>query len=73
VPQAKLCYSIDSCCQALDLGKSTFKKFLDSGEIRSFKVGNRRLISREALDEFRLKLEERGFTPTPTRQGQKGT
>ena len=64
MPQ-KLCYSLDSSGEALDLGKSTVKKFIDSGELRSFKVGNRRLITREALDEFRLKLEARGYTETP--------
>ena len=68
MPQAKLSYSIDSCCEVLDLGKSTLKKFIDSGELRSFKTGNRRLISHDALVEFLHKMEERGYTPVPEKR-----
>ena len=61
----KLTYSLAETAQILSIGKSHLKKFTDSGDLRSFKVGNRRLISREAIDEFRQMLEERGYTETP--------
>jgi excisionase family DNA binding protein len=72
VRQTKLSYSIDSCCEVLDLGKSTLKKFIDSGELRSFKTGNRRLISHKALTEFLQKMEERGYTPVPEKRAVEG-
>jgi len=61
----KLCYSLAESAELLSVGKSHLKKFTDSGELRSFKVGNRRLINHEALNEFRQKLEARGYTETP--------
>ncbi|MFC1795743.1 excisionase family DNA-binding protein [Pseudomonadota bacterium] len=61
----KLCHSLDSASENSDLGKSTIRKFIDSGELRSFKVGNRRLITHETLEQFVKILEQRGFTETP--------
>ena len=54
----KLCYSPAESAQQLGICKNHIYKYLDSGELRSFKLGQRRLINREALDEFRLKLEK---------------
>jgi len=67
----KLSYSIDSLPEITDLGKSTLKKFVDSGELRSFKTGNRRLISHKALVDFLSKMEERGYTPVPEPKSKK--
>ena len=67
----KLAYSIDSLPEAAPLGKSTWKKYIDSGELRSFKVGNRRLIKHDTLQEFLRKAEERGYTPTPIPETKK--
>jgi excisionase family DNA binding protein len=55
----KLCYSPAESAQQLGICKNHIYKYLESGELRSFKLGQRRLINREALDEFRLKLEQR--------------
>jgi excisionase family DNA binding protein len=54
----KLCYSPSESAQQLGICKNHIYKYLESGELRSFKLGQRRLINREALDEFRLKLEK---------------
>ena len=54
----KLCYSPAEGAQKLGICKNHFQKYIDSGELASFKLGQRRLINREALDEFRLKLEK---------------
>ena len=56
--QNKLCYSPAESAQQLGICKNHVYKYLESGELRSFKLGQRRLINREALDEFRLKLEK---------------
>jgi excisionase family DNA binding protein len=53
----KLCYSPAESAQQLGICKNHIYKYLDSGDLRSFKLGQRRLINHEALDEFRLKLE----------------
>jgi excisionase family DNA binding protein len=55
---SKLCYSPAESAQQLGICKGHIYKYLESGELRSFKLGQRRLINREALDEFRLKLEQ---------------
>ena len=54
----KHCLSPVESAALLGICKSHLYKFIDSGELRSFKLGQRRLINREALDAFRLKLEE---------------
>jgi excisionase family DNA binding protein len=54
----KLCYAPAEAAQRLGICKNNLYKYLDSGELRSFKLGQRRLINREALDDFRLKLEK---------------
>jgi excisionase family DNA binding protein len=61
----KLAYSIDGAITYLPFGKSTTRKFINSGELKSFKVGNLRLISHDTLVQFVQKLEVAGYTPTP--------
>jgi excisionase family DNA binding protein len=54
----KLCYSPTASAKQLGICKNHLQKYIDSGELASFKLGQRRLINREALDNFRLKLEK---------------
>jgi excisionase family DNA binding protein len=54
----KLCYSPAESAQQLGICKNNLYKYLDNGDLRSFKLGQRRLINREALDDFRQKLEK---------------
>jgi len=54
----KLCYSPGESARLLGICKNHIYKYIDTGELRSFKMGQRRLINREALDDFRLKLEK---------------
>ena len=54
----KLCYSPSESAHQLGICKNHIYKFIESGELPSFKLGQRRLINREALDNFRLKLEK---------------
>jgi excisionase family DNA binding protein len=55
----KLCYSPAEAAQQMGICKNHIYRYLESGELRSFKLGQRRLINREALDEFRLQFEKR--------------
>lgn len=43
--------------QRLDVGRSTVFALVKSGELRSVKIGNRRLVSESALVEFIDRLE----------------
>ena len=54
----KLCFSPAEAAGQLGICKNHIYRYLDSGELRSFKLGQRRLINREALDEFRMNLEK---------------
>jgi excisionase family DNA binding protein len=55
----KLCYSPAESAKQLGICKNHLYRYIDSGELRSFKLGQRRLINHEALDEFRLKLDRK--------------
>lgn len=54
----KRCYSPAESAKELGICKNHLYKYLESGELRSFKLGQRRIINHEALDEFRLELEK---------------
>ncbi len=47
-----LSVSVDEAARLLGLGRSNLFKLLESGEIRSVKVGARRLVPRRALEDF---------------------
>jgi excisionase family DNA binding protein len=51
-PIVPLSVSVDDAALLLGLSRSNLFKLLESGEIRSVKVGSRRLVPRKALDEF---------------------
>ena len=44
--------SIPQACRVLGVGRSVLYQMLSSGQIRSVKIGRRRLVPREAIDEF---------------------
>jgi excisionase family DNA binding protein len=58
VMKDRVSYSPAECAQLLGICKNHIYKSFESGKLRSFKLGQRRLINREALDDFRLKLEQ---------------
>ena len=55
----KLCYSVSEAAQQLGVCRNHLYSYIDSGELPSLKMGQRRLINREALDEFRLSLQQK--------------
>lgn len=56
---AKVGYSINEVCNMTGLCRQTVYNQINSGQLRSFKVGKRRLISPAALDEW-VTLHESG-------------
>ena len=52
----KAAFSIDAACAYLDVSRPTFYRLMDTGAIRSFHIGRRRLVLREDLAKF---LQER--------------
>lgn len=45
-------YDVPEAMQCLRITRPTIYRFLRSGELRSFRLGTRRLVSAEALREF---------------------
>ena len=54
----KLCFSVTEAANQLGVCRNHLYSYIDNGDLASFKLGQRRLINREALDEFRLTLEK---------------
>jgi excisionase family DNA binding protein len=50
-------HSVETVMSLLHLGRSTVYKLLASGELRSVKVGSRRLVSESALIGFIERLD----------------
>ncbi|MHB1533917.1 MAG: excisionase family DNA-binding protein [Acidimicrobiales bacterium] len=44
--------SVDDAAQLLGLGRSSLYELIETGRIRSVKVGSRRLVPMAAIDEF---------------------
>ncbi len=49
---AKLTYSINETIEALGLSRQTVYNEINAGRLRSFRVGKRRLVSNDALQEW---------------------
>jgi excisionase family DNA binding protein len=48
----KSAYPITEAAHLLSIGRSKFYELMDAGEIRSFNIGNRRLIAAEDIDAY---------------------
>ena len=48
----KLVYSVDEAAQRLSIGRTLAYELIRSGELRSLKIGHRRLIARDDLEAF---------------------
>jgi excisionase family DNA binding protein len=56
----RLLYSVEEAAELLGIGRTFMFQLVASGEIDSFKIGNRRKIHRDALDAYvsRLRAEQ---------------
>jgi len=50
--ERKLAYSIPEAAQALGIGRTLAIKLVQQGQLRSIKLGRRRLVPAEALEEL---------------------
>ena len=57
----KLMYSVDEGVEITGLKRTKLYELMLSGQLRSLKVGRRRLISAQALKEFVDELDERKY------------
>ena len=55
----KLGYSISTLCESTEVGKDTVYQAINSGELKSVKLGRRRIIRTEAAEEWLKNLEKR--------------
>lgn len=55
---AALAYSINDAAAVIGIGPTLLEELIARGEIKSFKVGRRRLVSRAALEAFVTKQEK---------------
>lgn len=53
-------HQLDAAGARLGIGRSMVYRLMDSGELRSVKVGRRRLVPESAIVEFIAKLEAAG-------------
>lgn len=53
----RLLYSAEEAADLLGIGRTFMFALLASGEISSLKIGKRRKVTRDALDEFILRLQ----------------
>jgi excisionase family DNA binding protein len=56
----KRLFSVENVMQMCNLGRTKVYEEMDSGRLRSVKIGRRRLVSAAALDEFIAQLEAAG-------------
>lgn len=55
----QLCYSVSEAAKQLGVCRNHLYRYIDDGTLPSYKLGQRRLINREALDEFRMSLQQK--------------
>lgn len=53
----KLVYSVTEAAEALSIGRTLIYDLIRTGELRTLKIGHRRLVARADLDEFVARLQ----------------
>ncbi|WP_454560900.1 helix-turn-helix domain-containing protein [Mycobacterium haemophilum] len=48
----------------LGIGRTKLYELIDSGELRSVKIGSRRFVTDAAVDDFITRLDQRPSSPT---------
>lgn len=56
----RLSYTVDGACEVTGMNRNQFYKAITAGELTTFKVGRRRMVSAKALEDFINKLEQEG-------------
>jgi excisionase family DNA binding protein len=50
-------FGTDAVCEVTDMGSTWVRERIASGELEAIRVGRRRLVTREALIEFLVRLQ----------------
>lgn len=58
--EQKLSYSPEGAAAATDMNRSAIYRAIQAGDLKSYKVGRMRRISRQALEDYVSKLEQAG-------------
>ena len=56
--ERQIAFSVPDAARLAGLGKSLLYEQIKQGKLRTFKVGNRRLVSRDALEEYIRQREQ---------------
>lgn len=56
----KLAYTVENCCEVADTNRSAIYKAIATGDLESFKIGRRRMVSSRALKKWLDGLERKG-------------
>jgi excisionase family DNA binding protein len=52
------CLRVEDAARMLNVGRSTAYELIRSGRLRSVKIGRRRLVPRDALEDLLVSLQE---------------
>ncbi len=55
----KLVYSVNEAAELLSIGRTLAYCLIRSGELRTLKIGHRRLVARADLDDYIARLRSR--------------
>lgn len=58
-PADALAYNLDQAAARIGIGKTMLEELVAAGQIKSFRVGRRRLVSRAALEAFIARQERK--------------
>ncbi len=59
---AKLSYTVDQAAKGIGLNRNAIYTLIAKGELKTFKVGRRRLVSAAALSDFIARKEREAST-----------
>src|SRR6056297_2327074 len=67
MPEERRLYSVREAHELLNISRAKFYSLVSSQQIATVKIGSRRLVPREALEEFLCRLRKQGHaTPNGT-------
>ncbi|KGM55370.1 hypothetical protein N799_07265 [Lysobacter arseniciresistens ZS79] len=55
----RLSYTVDEACDVTGFNRNQFYRAIADGDLTTFKVGRRRMVSAKALEDFIKRLESR--------------
>jgi excisionase family DNA binding protein len=58
----RLNVSLPEACQLIGIGRTRLYDFINSGELRTLRIGGRRLVPMDAIRDFLAKAATHGFS-----------